>query len=168
VTGVHLKTGVLMKDKKTIELTCKMCGKKFLKNLSTYKQDLKKCNAGKFCSLACLYKSPERKANLGRLREKSNGWRGGRLYERGYKMVIAQDHPKGVAKGGGLKYVREHRLIMEKHLGRYLKDNEVIHHINGNRSDNRIENLALMTPSEHNRYHIKKYWYDRCKTEREV
>jgi hypothetical protein len=48
-----------------------------------------------------------------------------------------------------------HRLIMENHIGRQLERKEVVHHINGNKSDNRIENLQLMTLSEHNSLHYK-------------
>lgn len=154
--------------RKTITLKCKICGKDFIKLLSIYKADKKKCNAGKFCSRDCLNKSPERKANLGKFGEKSNGWKGGIAYERGYRLVQCGNHPKGIAKGNGIKYIREHRLIIEKHLGRYLNSDEVVHHINGNILDNRIENLMLMKTSEHNRLHMNKKWKDRCMQEREV
>ena len=49
----------------------------------------------------------------------------------------------------------EHRFIMEQHLGRKLDSNELVHHINENKRDNRIENLEVISRSEHSRMHRK-------------
>lgn len=50
-----------------------------------------------------------------------------------------------------------HRVLMENHLGRKLGFNEVVHHINGDKSDNSIENLKVMSRSEHTRMHMTGY-----------
>ena len=54
-------------------------------------------------------------------------------------------------KGRG--YIRMHRLVMEKHLGRELTRDEVVHHKDGNRRNNALENLELMTKKEHDAHH---------------
>lgn len=65
----------------------------------------------------------------------------------GYILVYCPEYPK--AKNG--KYVYEHRLVMANHLGRPLEESEHVHHKNGNKQDNRIENLELLTNSEHHK-----------------
>lgn len=53
----------------------------------------------------------------------------------------------------GVRGIRQHRWIIEQHLGRKLSTSEHVHHINGNKSDNRIENLEVMTATKHHRLH---------------
>lgn len=91
---------------------------------------------------------------------KNPNWKGGRLRKtNGYIIVLQTDHPF-CSKDG---YVLEHRLIMEKHLGRILLPSEIVHHINGISDDNRIENLMLFSnQKEHAKTHYnpdKKGYY---------
>lgn len=53
------------------------------------------------------------------------------------------------------RYIDKHRYIMEQHLGRELNTNEVVHHINGDATDNRIENLELMSMANHSSLHSR-------------
>jgi hypothetical protein len=97
--------------------------------------------AGKHCSRKCALAAQSKKFS-------GSGhplWKGGRTVNRqGYIRVwIPDDHPFISMKPANQAGLLEHRLVMAEHLGRPLAKNETVHHINGVRDDNRIENLQL-------------------------
>lgn len=75
-----------------------------------------------------------------------------KLRDDGYIKVYAPEHPNATKDG----YIMKHHLVMERHLGHVIPDGYVVHHINHNRADNRIENLELMTFKEHAGLHMRE------------
>lgn len=87
-----------------------------------------------------------------------------RWHRHGDPLVLANDGTGFVSEAGYLmksrrgKAYREHRDVMEKHLGRPLLTIEIVHHRNGDKLDNRLENLELMTRSQHALHHRPSRW----------
>lgn len=73
------------------------------------------------------------------------GWRGGRILHKGYVHVRAGDDSIANAMATNRGYVAEHRLVVARSLGRPLERHEHVHHLNGDKTDNRIENLELLS-----------------------
>ncbi|MFA5433363.1 MAG: NUMOD3 domain-containing DNA-binding protein [Candidatus Paceibacterota bacterium] len=115
------------------------------------RQKLREANLGENSPSFGIKRSDEtkEKIRITKLRDKNPHWNGGRKTMRGYVYILKPEHP---FNNNG--YVLEHRLVMEEALNRYLKPEEVVHHINEIRDDNRLENLMLFeNDGKHKAYH---------------
>lgn len=79
-------------------------------------------------------------------------WKGGVRIADGYVYIYVPEHP---AAFPGRPYVQQHRLVMEEKLGRYLESDEVVHHLDGNRMNNDIDNLEVKYRGQHLSDHFK-------------
>ena len=86
-------------------------------------------------------------------------WNIEKLVSKGdYTYAVVRDHPNRTK----LDYVFEHRVLMENKLGRLLLSTEIVHHIDGNKKNNSIENLEVMASKEHNRQHTSSRGKKMC------
>lgn len=115
---------------KSITKKCVTCGRDFLHKPSQDKRGYKHT----FCNITCRF--PNKKLNLPR----------GQYYSYDGYIVLNKTQD-------GRKQVKLHRYIMEQSLKKHLSSQEIVHHINHDKLDNRIENLQVVTRREHNQLH---------------
>lgn len=135
--GWFKKGNISPNIKYRIFIDCNFCHKRF----QTTKFKVKK--GKKFCSRKCWSESRKGIGN--------NMWKGGIIIHNGYWVKRIIGHPRAKQHS---PYVKLAILNMEKKIGRYLKSNEIVHHINQIKTDDRIKNLMLLTSvSEHQKLH---------------
>jgi len=119
--------------------SCPVCG---------IKRTIKSYRKGMLCR-SC---SQRKCTNKGRFKKQAQHprWNGGVYIRHGYIFILSPKHPNANNHG----YIRKHRLVMEKLLGRRLKNEEVVHHIDGNKKNNNPNNLMLFP---NNSIHIKHH-----------
>lgn len=111
-----------------IELRCETCGAQFTEKASKHRFQRRR-----YCSIPCANKAPRYRRPAKPLRLGT----GGRMY------ITCRD-------GSEVAY---YRALVEAEIGRHLRTDEVVHHLNGDPTDDRIENLALTTPADHIEMH---------------
>ena len=105
-----------------------------------------------FCSKSCAGVLKGKMSSKW-MKGRTNRYKGAKQVDKdGYIRICGTGHPFRY----GRLMIPEHIAIMEKHLGRRLSKEEVVHHRNGNRQDNRVSNLEIMKRSEHCSLHARE------------
>ena len=121
---------------------CVGCGKKRWVHTTKGKED----------SIRCISCASKLRAKY---REENPKWKGGRWVDtQGYVVIHLSPDDQYITMATTNNVVKEHRLVVAKNLGRSLSSYEIVHHKNGIKTDNRIENLELMTGSKHRMHNL--------------
>lgn len=153
---------------KMVKIKCQNCGKIFEVEASDHR--LKDGSGIKYCSRKCMGEAetkakPIKCLNCGKTFYATRGKFCSQECACEYRSKNYKDHKTYSENGYLVKYekgynkkgnVKVHRAIMEEHLGRKLSPDEVVHHIDGNKKNNDISNLKVMTRGEHSRLHREK------------
>ena len=146
-------------------MKCSYCGKTFTRIVSGVRD-----SKNVFCSQKCLglwrsenligennplYGKKKSETHRQKIKASVSGknnyrWNGGIKFQNGYKFIHQLNNGTNRRK-----YIQEHRLVAKKALDRKLKQGECVHHINGNRADNRNENLLICSSGYHSWLHRK-------------
>ena len=157
-----LKSG----SEKKVVLVCDLCGKETITLWHNYIQYQRKngwtgnskcqpCAARNTGIRMKGKRNPRILSRNTRTGSASQNWKGGKYIDlHGYVMVLVRHGKRLEGESGWARYKKEHIVLIEEHLGRTLGKSEIVHHINGDKQDNRLENLWVSTHSEHRKAHI--------------
>lgn len=127
-----------------VEIPCEGCGL----SIKRWSSQLNKNKFGAFCTNICFGKYRSRILTG----EWAANYKRGFRQAREYIEVEAKWHPNSNHKG----YLYLHRLLAEAKLGRFLNQDEIVHHKDHNQRNNHWENLEIMTQAEHAKLHDRK------------
>lgn len=147
------KKAPILRSTYIAHLKCDNCGSEFSRQISK-NIDRRRCNNdySHYCS-SCPYSLLAGEKGRSTKRIKSRERVGERsISDHGYtKIWVSDTYTLSDHVHCGSMY--EHTMVMEQHLNRALYDNEVVHHIDGDKQNNQLDNLDVMTVKQHNKCH---------------
>lgn len=129
-----------------VSMTCAACKQPMIK----WKSQVQRAKRPMTCSRPCMAKVMEKGGNH---RWAEGRWKDSRQGYNHLRTDLLSEADRALIANPTARQVLEHRLVMARHLGRPLTSVEMVHHVNGVKTDNRIENLHLTDWSEHSREH---------------
>jgi HNH endonuclease len=141
-----------------VKRTCQVCGKEF-----QVKPVFVRKGGAKYCSRPCYNSTLKGRTTtlkgqkfLNRRGKNNVNWKNGTYEKGGYVLVYQPYHPRCPKNK---RYIKEHVLVAEQALNRFLTPDETIHHLDEVRDNNKIENLYLFpNQTEHKKYHANIRW----------